>query len=154
MDNKQDQDMEKLKEIPKWTRKYAQNQMLSYFIFIVIIILITMGIGFPAAFAVSAFMKGKLILAGLGIAVLVAVFLSLFIRISKYGGVTIIGWIYQRINQRIYSHEGTASMPEAKLTKKKKWLDCVVGVFPYPDPVCYPLLFSCKCAVVFSFFNA
>lgn len=125
--NQEPQEMEKLKEIPKWTRKYAQNRTLTTFVLIAIISLISMGIVFPAALAVSAFMKGKLILVGVGIVALVVVLIFYVIFLLKFGGKN-RGLIDQKIDQWIYGREGTTSMPVPKLTKKKKWLDFVSGV--------------------------
>jgi len=53
------QDMEKLKEIPKWTRKYAQNRTLTILVLIVMTTLFGMFVavlvGFPLALAVAGF---------------------------------------------------------------------------------------------------
>jgi hypothetical protein len=123
----QDQDTEKLKEIPKWTRKYAQNRTLTPFVLIVMICLISVGIGFPLGFAIAAFRKGNMTLAGAGIALLVAVPIFSIIFSLKFGGKN-RGAIDQKIDQWIYGEEGTASMQRPKLTKKKKWLDFVVAL--------------------------
>ncbi|HUT45818.1 MAG TPA: hypothetical protein VMX36_06000 [Sedimentisphaerales bacterium] len=122
----QDQNAEKLKEIPKWTRKYAQNRTLTSFIVIVITMLIAMVVAVQSYLVVIAFMKGNMILASVCTAVLLAILIFLIIFISKYGGKN-RGLIDQRIDQWIYGHEGTASMPEPKLTKKNKWLGFVVA---------------------------
>ena len=123
----QNQDAEKLKEIPKWTRKYAQNRTLTTLVLIVMIMLIGMGIGIPAVLAASAFMKGKLILAGVGTALLVGVLIFLVIFVSKFGGKN-RGLLDQKIDRWIYGKEGTASMPQPKLSNKMKRLDIVVGI--------------------------
>jgi len=123
----QDQNTEKLKEIPKWTRKYAQNRMLTTFVLIVIMCLISMGIGLPMVLVVTAFMKGNMILAGVGIALLVAISISLFIFVSKFGGKN-KGLLDQIIDRWIYGKEGTVSTPQPKLSKKMKRLDIVVAL--------------------------
>jgi len=125
--NQVPQNAEKLKEIPKWTRKYARNRTLTVFALIVMICLFSVVIGFPLAFTTAAFVKGNMILACVCIIALAAIFIFLLIIcVPKFGGVK-KGWIDRWINQWIYGHEGTASMPEPKLTKKKKWLGYVVG---------------------------
>ena len=123
----QDQDTKKLKEIPKWTRKYAQNRTLTPFVLIVMICLISIGIGFPLGLAIAAFTKGNMILAGAGIALLVAGAIFPIIFALKLGGKNHIP-IDQRIDQWIYGKEGTASMQRPKLTKKKRWLNMVVAL--------------------------
>jgi len=123
----QDQNAEKLKEIPKWTRKYAQNRTLTTFVLIVMTGLISMVISVLLALVVIGFAKGNMNLSLVSTVVLLAVLIFLIIFVSKFGGKN-RGLIDQLIDQRIYGHEGTTSMPAPKLTKKKKWLDCVVGV--------------------------
>ena len=132
--NQVPQDTEKLKEIPKWTRKYAQNRTLTILVLIVMTTLFGMFVavlvGFPLALAVAGFWKGNMILGCVGVAVLVAllvaIFICQFILIRKFGGKN-RGLIDQKIDQWIYGREGMTSMPLPKTTKKMKWLDLVVG---------------------------
>ncbi|MBC8218301.1 MAG: hypothetical protein H8E73_07540 [Planctomycetes bacterium] len=122
MNTQQDQvpqNTEELKEIPKWTRKYAQNRMLTSYVVIGIGMLAGLVIVFLSALVITALVKGKMTLAGIGIVALAA----MLIIIRKCGGK------YQEwIDQWIYGHEGTASMPQPELTKKNKWLGFVVAV--------------------------
>jgi hypothetical protein len=120
----QDQNTEKLKEIPKWTRKYAQNRTLTNFLVMVIFMLISMVIAALSYSAGAAFIKGNITVFRVCIVVLFAILVFvLIICVSKFGGVKIRRWL----DQLIYDYEGTASMPEPKLTKKKKWLGFVVA---------------------------
>ncbi|MCP4259737.1 MAG: hypothetical protein GY774_19830 [Planctomycetes bacterium] len=123
--NKVPKNAEKLKEIPKWTRKYARNRTLPSFVVIVIAILTAMAVGFPLSLVIAAFEKGNMILACVSIIVLAAILIFLFIIcVPKFSGVNIIGgWM----DKLIYRREGTALMPEPKSMKKKKWLGFVVG---------------------------
>jgi hypothetical protein len=125
--NQVPQNAERLKEIPKWTRKYAQNRTLTTFVIIVIAGFVSMVVAGLLALIVIAFMKANVILAVIGVALLAAILILLIIFVSKVGGKN-RGLIDQRIDQWIYGKEGTTSMPEPKLTKKKKCLDFVVGV--------------------------
>ena len=123
--NQVPQNAEKLKEIPKWTRKYAQNRTLTTFLLMVIFMLISMVIAVLAYSAGAAFIKGNMTVFRVCIVVLFAILVFvLIICVSKFGGVIIRRWL----DQLIYDHEGTASMPEPKLTKKKKWLGFVVAM--------------------------
>ena len=108
---------EKLKEIPKWTRKYAQNRTLTVFVYLAIVGLISVVITVPVSCLVVAFQKGNIILASVAVVALIAVII--FLRIFRVNNIK----IWKRIDQRIYGHDGTASMPEPKSTKKKKWLE-------------------------------
>ena len=120
------QNTEKLKEIPKWTRKYAQNRTLTTFVIIVMICLMSMVIIAPLL-TMIVFTRENMILFSACIAVSVAIFISLIILVSKFGGKN-RGLIDQQIDKWIYRKEGTATVPVPKLTKKKKWLDIVSGV--------------------------
>ncbi|MHC4737349.1 MAG: hypothetical protein ACYS9Y_00445 [Planctomycetota bacterium] len=131
----QDQNTEKLKEIPKWTRKYAQNRTLTILVFMVMLMLFGMFIavlvGFSLALAVPGFRKGNIILGCVGIAVLVVMLVAtvkcIIIFLSTFGGKN-RGLIDQLIEQRIYDKEGTVSMPMLKSSKKKICLEIVSGV--------------------------
>ncbi|MHC4750574.1 MAG: hypothetical protein ACYTFW_11930 [Planctomycetota bacterium] len=72
---------EKLKEIPKWTRKYAQNRTLTILVLLVMIglfsMLIAALVGFLLALAVTGFWKGNIILGCIGAVALVAVLAAL-----------------------------------------------------------------------------
>ena len=131
----QDQDAENLKEIPKWTRKYAQNRTLTIIVLMAMIMLFSMFVaglvGFSLALAVAGFRKGNIILGCVGIAVLVAVLAAtvkfIIIFLSKFGGKN-RGLIDQIIERRIYGKEGTVSIPMLKSSKKKICLEIVSGV--------------------------
>ncbi len=123
----QDHNTERLKEIPKWTRKYAQNRTLTTFVFIVMICLMGGFIGIPISFGGAAFMGGDMLLAGISVALLAVVLILLIIFISKFGGKN-KGLIDQIIDRWIYGKEGTVSMPQPKLSKKMKALDIVVAI--------------------------
>ena len=132
--NQVPQNSEKLKEIPKWTRKYAQNRMLTPIVLMVMVILfgmlVAVLVGFPSALVLIAFKKGNMILGCVGIAVLVAALAAILkfyiFLFSKFGGKN-RGLIDQLIEQRIYVKEGTASIPLPKITKKMRGLDYLVG---------------------------
>jgi hypothetical protein len=85
---------EKLKEIPKWTRKYAQNRTLTILVLMAMLglfsMLIAAIVGFLLALAVTGFWKGNMVLGCIGAAALVAVLAALvkfYIFIfAKFGG--------------------------------------------------------------------
>lgn len=115
--NQVPQDTEKLKDIPKWTRKYAQNRILAVFVYLLIVSLIGMLITIPLSILLVAFHKGNTPLALVGMVVLIAVLI--FLYIFKKSNYEIFLWI----DQWIYGREGTITMPEPKSSKKKKWLE-------------------------------
>jgi hypothetical protein len=129
MDTQQNQvlqDTEKLKEIPKWTRRYAQNRTLTLLALVVITLLFSIGTAFTLALGIAAFQKGNMILASICIVVLIATLICLglvIIRAKKSGGINIERWIYGR--------KGTVSIPKPELTKKEKWLESAVSVVSF-----------------------
>jgi len=131
----QDHKAEKLKEIPKWTRKYAQNRTLTILVLMAMLglfsMLIAAIVGFLLALAVTGFRKGNIILGCVGAAVLAAVLAALvkfYIYIfAKFGGKN-KGLLDQIIDRWIYGQEGFTSMPQTKLTKKRKFLDICLGI--------------------------
>jgi hypothetical protein len=132
--NQFSQDMEKLKEIPKWTRRYAQNRTLTALAIMVMCCLFSMCftafVVFPLALTVTAFGKGKMILGCVGIAVLVAGLAAIvkfyIIIFRKFGGKN-KGSLDQIMDCKIYGKEGFATMPQPQLSKKMKVLDAVIG---------------------------
>jgi len=131
----QDQNTEKLKEIPKWTRKYAQNRTLTILVLMAMLMLFSMSaaglLGFALAFVSAAFRKGNIISGCVGIAFLVAalaaILIVLIISIKKFGGKN-RGLIDQLIDQRLYGKEGAVSMSMPKSSKKKICLEIVLAV--------------------------
>ena len=113
----EDQNTEKLKEIPKWTRKYAQNRTLPNLIYMVIYLCLFAGIAIPS-----------------------------YLRRTDYGGsttqficksvalISVIGFIVlcipklksklidriNRISRQLYGREGDVSMSLSETAKKKK----------------------------------
>ena len=123
--NQVSQDMEKLKEIPKWTHRYAQNRTLTNLAFMAINILFFVAIGGLSLLAGIASKTGHPILLCVCAVVLIAVLILLFIvSVPKFGGVKIWRWI----DRRIYGREGIASIPEPESMKKNKWLGYVAGL--------------------------
>ena len=119
MNNKQNnnlkgQKMEKLKEIPKWSRKYAQNRMLTNLAFFIIYVVLFLGISAPPYFYSMLFKNDNIIVKGICLIVSLSflVFL-LYISVPKWGGLKLWRWI----DQRIY-HEGNVSIQDSKLMDK------------------------------------
>ena len=122
--NQVPQDVEKLKEIPKWTRKYAQNRVLPVLISLVIFSCIFAGIAIPSYFGGKAHRSGNTVLSWICIFVSAIAMISLFFFcVPKWGGKFI-----KRISQRLYGREGTVSISEPEAMKKNKWVGHVVGM--------------------------
>lgn len=133
--NQASQNTEKLKEIPKLTRKYAQNRTLTILVFMVIIALTSMFfavvISLPYALAIVGFKKENMVLVCVGIAVLIValvVMVKFYISfLTKFGGKN-KGLLDQIIDRRVYGKEGIVSIPLPKLSKKMKHLDIILAI--------------------------
>lgn len=121
-----DQNLEKLKEIPKWTRSYAQNRTLSIFVLIVLTALIGGFVAFPISLGIATAMRGNMLVTGICAVLFITELLTLIILALKFGGKN-RGLIDQKIDQWIYGKDGSVSMPAPK-SMKKKWLYIVSGV--------------------------
>ncbi|MHC4488115.1 MAG: hypothetical protein ACYSW7_02905 [Planctomycetota bacterium] len=120
----QEQNTEKLKEIPKWTHKYAQNRNVPFLISLLIFVCIFAGIAIPSYFGGKAYGEGNTVLFWICIFVTVVAMISLFFFcVPKWGGKFI-----ERISQRLYGSEGAVSISEPEAMKKKRWLGYVVAM--------------------------
>ena len=122
--NQVPQDTKKLKEIPKWTRKYAQNRTISNLVALLIFLCLFAGISIPSYFGGNAYRAGNMVLFWICISITAVAMISLaFFCVPKWGGKFI-----ERISQRLYGCEGNVSTPEPEAMKKKKWVGHVVGL--------------------------
>lgn len=129
------QNVDKLKEIPKWTRKYAQNRTLTILVLMLMIGLLSafvaVIIGFLLGLALTGFRKGNVALGCVGIVALAAVLAALvkfYIYIfAKFGGKN-KGLLDQIIDRWIYGREGTASMPISEAAKKTRWPEVLASI--------------------------
>lgn len=123
--NQMPQNMEKLKAIPKWTRKYTQNRMLTFLANLVLFIFIIINIRTSSYLVGKASLTGNVILLGFSLVWLFATLICLVvISVPKFGGIKLWRWM----DRQIYGQEGIASIPEPELMKKKKWIGYVVGI--------------------------
>ncbi len=125
--NKNSPDMEKLKEIPEWSRRYAQNRTLTILVLIVMAMLIGMFAIVPLMLILAGIFHKNIILIIVGVITLVTYtwfYISMF---KKYGGKN-KGLLFLKIDSWIYGKEGTVSMPQPKLSKKMKHLNIVIGI--------------------------
>jgi hypothetical protein len=128
MNNKQnesqDKNAEKLKEIPKWTRKYAQNRTFPVMIALAINLCLFAGIAIPSYFGGKAYMSGNLVLFWICIFVVAVAMISLaFFCVPKWGGKFI-----ERISKRLYNREGDVLISIPETIRKKQWVGYVVAM--------------------------
>ena len=122
--NQVPQNAEKLKEIPKWTRKYAQNRTIPFLIALAINLCLFAGIAIPSYFGGRAYRSGNLVLFWICIFVLAVAMISLaFFCVPKWGGKFIA-----RISRRLYNREGDVLISVPETIKKKLWVGYVVAM--------------------------
>ncbi len=120
----QDQNTERLKEIPKWTRIYAQNRTIPFLISMAIFLLLFLGISGPSYLAGKTYRAGNMFAFWICIFVLVMAYVALiYLCVPKWGGKFI-----ERISRRLYGKEGVITLAPQIRTKKHKWLGFVVGL--------------------------
>ena len=115
---------DKLKEIPKWTRRYAQNRTIPFLIFLVINLCLFTGIAIPSYFGGIAYRNGNVVLLGISIFMLIiSMICVIIISVPKWGSK-----IIERITQRAYAGEGLITISAPESIKKKKWVGYVVAM--------------------------
>ncbi len=121
--NQVPEDMEKLKEIPKWTRKYAQNRTIPVLIGMVIFLCLFGGIGGSSYFGGHAYQAGNMVLFWFCVFVMAVSMICLFFfSVPKWGGKFIV-----RISKRLYGREGDVLITAPNATKKQ-WVVYIVGL--------------------------
>jgi hypothetical protein len=117
-------DTEKLREIPKWVRKYAQNRTIPFLVSMVIFLLLFTAISVPSYLGGKAYRSGNILAFWICIFFLViACAATLFFSVPKWGGKLI-----EKISRRLYGDEGVTTLPPPARIKKHRWVGWVVGL--------------------------
>ncbi|MCK4887605.1 MAG: hypothetical protein KAS96_09475 [Planctomycetes bacterium] len=122
--NKMVRDAEKVKDIPKWTKRYAENRTLTFVVSMVVFLVLFAGIGLPSYFGGKAYRDGNMVLFWVcmlfaGCACLGTVILS----VPRWGDK-----ITKLITRRLYRKEGEVVFAVAEKTKKQQRVGMVVAV--------------------------
>jgi len=122
--NSQNQNNERLKEIPKLTRKYAQNRAISALIQLIISVCLFAGIAVPSYFVGKAYKTGNMTLLWFCNFILaIAMIVLVFFCVPRWGGKFV-----ERLGRRIYAKEGDVSISLSETVKKKQWISYVVSI--------------------------
>ena len=121
--DKKDGQREDVREIPKWTRRYAQSRTLPFLVSLVVFVLLFAANGISALLVGRAFQSGNMLAVGISIgALVVALTATAFFSIPKWGGKLII-----RIAGRLYRSEGYATLSPPSPIHKHPWPVKVAG---------------------------
>lgn len=126
MDTTQDQVAGKLKEIPKWTKKYSMNRAIPFILSMVIFLFLYAGMGISSYCGGEAYRSQNMPVFYICIVILIIMLVAVaFFSIPKWGGRFIVN-----ISDRAYSKHGQVNMPAPKRTRKNRIVGfIVVGVF-------------------------
>jgi hypothetical protein len=120
----QDQNTEKLKEISKWTQRYAENRTLPFLVNMLTVPLISAAVGFPSYFGGRAYRSGNVLLLWICILSLMIVIPALiFCSVPKWGGKydeKLIRWLYRK--------EGQVKFALPEKTKKERTAGWIAGL--------------------------
>lgn len=93
---------ESIKEIPRWTRRYARNRTLPFLLSLFLFLVWTLLARSAAKLAIGSFRSGDIIEFYFAIAVVAALFAFLIWFITPRGG----GRWFEKITKRIYKEDG------------------------------------------------
>ncbi|MFC1763292.1 hypothetical protein ACFL6U_14590 [Planctomycetota bacterium] len=114
--NQVPQQIEKLREIPKWTQKYARNRTVPVLVSMGIFICLFAGIAIPAHFSGKAGRSGNMLLFGICCGLeAVAMIALLYFSVPKWGGKCI-----ERLSKRLYRSEGEVVLNTPQTVNNKK----------------------------------
>ena len=120
----QDQNTEKLKEIQKWTRIYAENRTLPFLLGMLTNLFLFAAIGFPSYFGGKAYRSGNVLVLWICILSLMIVIVTLiFCCIPKWSGKydeKLIRWLYR--------NEGQVTLANPEKTKKERTVGWIAGL--------------------------
>jgi hypothetical protein len=121
--NGEDGQSKDLKQIPLWTRRYAQNRTIPFLVSLVIFLLFFIALAGTSYLAGNALRSGNMVAFWSCIFVLVCVSTALiFFSVPGWGGNFI-----NRITQRLYSSEGDITLSTPVRIRKHSWIGWVAG---------------------------
>ncbi len=122
--NQVPQNAEKLKEIPKWTRRYTENRTLPFLINMMIFLLFSAAIALASYFGGRAYWSGNVLLLWICILSLMIVISALiFFSVPKWGG-----RVVKKLNLQLYRKEGQVTLPAPEKTKRQQTAARVAGL--------------------------
>ena len=117
------QDVEGLKEITKWTKRYAENRTLTFIASMVVFLVLFGAIGLPSYFAGLAYMFGNMILFWICMFFVICACLATFILSAPRWGLK----FNNLLTRRLYRKEGEVVFARGRQTKKHQAIGMVVG---------------------------
>ncbi len=119
-------DAEKVKNITKWTKRYAENRTLTFLVLQVVFLVLCGAIGLPSYFGGMAYMAGNMVLFWICVFLLICACVVTFI----FSILLVPRWgikFYNLLTRRLYRREGEVVFAVSNQTKKHKAIGMVVG---------------------------
>lgn len=118
------QNEEKLKEIPKWARRYTENRTLPFLVNMILFLLFWTAIGIPSYFGGRAYRSGNVLLVWICILWLILVIAALiFCSVPKWGG-----RLTEKLIRLLYHKEGQVTLAVPKQTKAQRRAERIAGL--------------------------
>jgi hypothetical protein len=109
-------DTEKLKEIPKWTRRYTQNRTLPFIASMVIFLLLFAGIFLSSYFSAKAMKTENLFLFCVSMLIMIIALVATIILSFPKGGANFA----EKLNLQFYRKEGQVKLSTPQSTKTER----------------------------------
>ena len=122
--NQVPQNAEKLKEIPKWTRRYTENRTLPFLINMIIFLLLSAAIGIPSHFGGRAYRSGNTLLLWICIlSLVIAIPALIFCSVPRWSGK-----YTEKLIRLLYRKEGQVTLETPKKTKRQQRAGMIAGL--------------------------
>ena len=117
------QDVEKVKDITKWTKRYAENRTLTFIVSMVVFLVLFGAIGLPSYFGGRAYRDGNMVLFWICMFFVICACLATFILSVPRWGLK----FNNLLTRRLYRKEGEVVFARGKQTKKHKTIGMIGG---------------------------
>ena len=115
--NSIDNNNEKMKEIPEWTKKYAESKTIPVIISFIVFVMLYLSVGGASLLTVWSLIKGKMLLFGFAVILdLLLISVVIYLSVPKWG----VNF-YQSLGQKyFYSKDGYIKAKIERPTVSKK----------------------------------
>jgi hypothetical protein len=123
--NQEPQETEKLKEITKWTKRYAENRTLPFVMGMLTGPLIGAAVGIPSYFGGRAYRSGNMVVLWICIlSLIIVISLLIFCTVPQWGG----KYTDEKLNRLLYRKEGQVKLALPEKTKKHRLAGWIAGL--------------------------
>ena len=122
--NQVPQNTEKLKEITKWTQRYAENRTLPFLVNMLTFLFLFLGVAGISHLGGNAYRSGNMLLVWICIFIAVLVYaVVVFFSVPKLSG-----RLVKKLNLQLYRKEGQVTLAIPKKTKRQRRAGWIAGL--------------------------